>query len=608
MKLITILLLFILVQCLHKIKFSALEKVQGGLGNKYVNIDCRVSKDHTELERNLCFGNLSRPKNNSTDESDMGTFSKNSSLNPITEKPSTDKILYLLRENITIILEDILLKSPPFSPTNLHPYRYISLPKECRFYGERQSILVLVHSSPESTTRRRFIRKSWTELKDSNIQLVFLLGQDEDVQYMVEDESDRYRDILQENYPDSAKHSRYKMIMGYNWAVEHCPTADVILSLMDTIQLKSEMVFEYIRDILDRSPTNLYSGKLVTRGNTSYISSDVSVVSKDVAVQFRTIFPFVKIQEEDTMAYLGLVAKILDIPPSHDPYFDSDYPLSYFTTVGKNGSNDLLSYPLSINLRRLVRRKIGYNETIPHSPVNEKLNPLIHNATRCNFVNNSIENVLVVTISAAEDREQRLALRDLWKSRDILNLRQLFVIGSEENVNQTFIDDESATYGDVIQIDTDNGWLFNTLQTVATYKWIVKNCKKANIVIFLDGNIYVNLTQIGRYIKKLANEMNSNYFAGYFVDTGKPIREKSSPSYISEEDFPFDQYPSYIYATNYVMSFKVLKLFHTAFPYIKYGPIVDIYLGVVASKLLVKPKHDHHFDKMHPQSFLRDMP
>ncbi|OWF49093.1 Beta-1,3-galactosyltransferase brn [Mizuhopecten yessoensis] len=584
-KMIGILMVFATLECIYKMNFSLLEQIPDNRKDRRPVVDCHLFGGQSE---SLCstnvnsFGNTSRKEASDTSLA-ISVHSQLQAITNVTTTAQEEKRKSLTDLNITTVLENIRIGGSPFPPTNPHPYKPISLPSDCNFHGNRSKIVILMYSRPGNYYYRKIIRRTWGELKDPNTRLVFLLGFLEDDQYVIEEESDRHRDILQEDFHDSYKNSTLKLIMGYNWAVKHCSKADVILSVNETLQVRSDILFEYIRDLVTLKPSPLFRGDLVPSlppnksgfiGNTAVTKaafSNVNLVSRDVSKKFQIIFPYIKNSDNDINGYLGNVARIL----------------------------------------RLVKRKILHCEEIPQTPTNRKLLPLVHNATQCKFTTKGHDaaHILVVIWSDPTDTEQRSAIREMWKYTDIGTVRQVFVLGSED-IHQKDVNAESKNYGDIIQVSAVKDKFFDTIKTVSSFAWIVQYCKSTDFVIFLDGNINVDIDMITAFMKKLIKTKNNNngVFLGHVVDERNPDRRQGSPLYVSEGDYPFDHVPPSVIGSNYVMSFNIVRSFHVVFPFVKYCPNVDLYLGIVASKLMVIPSHDPHFDRRNQTSFFRDNP
>ncbi|CAF3536636.1 unnamed protein product [Rotaria sp. Silwood1] len=90
-------------------------------------------------------------------------------------------------------------------------------------------LLILVKSNIENFKQRQAIRMTWAIkqiLLNKNIQLAFVLGRNVD-NTSIEDESNKYGDIIQIDNIDYYYYSSYKMIMMLRWISDYCTSKSV---------------------------------------------------------------------------------------------------------------------------------------------------------------------------------------------------------------------------------------------------------------------------------------------------------------------------------------------------------------------------------------------
>ncbi|XP_069102791.1 beta-1,3-galactosyltransferase 1-like [Argopecten irradians] len=235
-------------------------------------------------------------------------------------------------------------------PINPRLFNYVFKARKCKFdKGMDHKVLILVKSAAENRDWRRKIRKTWGAefLDGKRIQIVFLIAStEEEVQVFIDYEARKFRDIVQENFRDSYRNNTYKTIMGYNWAMEFCPTASYLLFIDDDVLVDTDSFIKHIDDISDQPRhiiDNLYMGLLIPcgvpyRDNRSkwYISKDeypydfwppylaggAFLMSHVSALKFQLAIPYVEPVSIDD-SYLGIVAKKLGIRPIDNHLYHS---------------------------------------------------------------------------------------------------------------------------------------------------------------------------------------------------------------------------------------------------------------------------------------------
>ncbi|XP_021359510.1 uncharacterized protein LOC110454367 [Mizuhopecten yessoensis] len=247
-------------------------------------------------------------------------------------------------------------KPIPYEPINPHPFHFMNRPPNCKFPVDpngNKNILIMVKSFVGNFKLRQAIRSVWRKIGDSHIKRVFTLGYPKVNQSLVELESKKFKDIIQEDFRDAYLNNTYKTIMSFNWAVKFCPAADMVFFMDDDYYVKERELAGYLRSL--RRKKDLFLGRLVVhappyRSNEKwhltyqqypynrfppYLSGGAFVATFDVVRKFYFAFPYVKYMGLDDV-YLGIVAKKLSIIPRNETYFDSANDFA----IAKHCSND----------------------------------------------------------------------------------------------------------------------------------------------------------------------------------------------------------------------------------------------------------------------------
>ncbi|CAG2192423.1 BRN [Mytilus edulis] len=167
------------------------------------------------------------------------------------------------------------------------------------------------------------------------------------------------------------------------------------------------------------------------------------------------------------------------------------------------------------------------------------------------------EFLLVLVKSYAANIAQRLAIRQTWGNISNTHIKVIYLLGYY-SVVQKMIDLESYTYKDVLQGHFFDIYDNNMNKTAMAYQYAVDHC--------------------------------------FIIKNEQPFRNKSSKWYLSREEYPYDYFPTYHAGGAILISMTIAKLLKTAFPYVKYIHIDDVYLGIVAMKLDIPLQKEKRFD------------
>ena len=249
-------------------------------------------------------------------------------------------------------------------------------------------------------------------------------------------------------------------------------------------------------------------------------------------------------------------------------------------------------YPLNVDMVKLAHKHISgekINVTIinPH-PFVYLQNPMF----LCSKHNQQNPLRLMILVkSSVQYFQLRVVIRNTWGKKllaDSQDIKYAFLLGYAHDL-QYIVDIEQHIYQDIIQEDFYDTYRNNTYKTIMGFNWIVEYCKKAQYVLFLDDDMYLNVNMLRTYLNNIGRTRNRHVFSGIFAHESPPVRVNTSKHFVSLTVYPYNIYPDYLAGSFILASYDVICLFQAVFPYIKYLPIDDSYLGIVANKLKIKP-------------------
>lgn len=138
---------------------------------------------------------------------------------------------------------------------NPHEYKYlINQPHACS-YQRNIFLLIMVKSSPNHKDRRDAIRETWAQknkISDSFVKVVFLLGSRIGVklQGLIIKESNRRKDIIQEDFHDSVQNLTLKAVMGFKWAYTYCSNAKFVMLMTDDAVVDIYKLIPYLQPMM----------------------------------------------------------------------------------------------------------------------------------------------------------------------------------------------------------------------------------------------------------------------------------------------------------------------------------------------------------------------
>lgn len=225
---------------------------------------------------------------------------------------------------------------------NPHPFKYIYQPTNiCSTKADRvfPEMVILVKSDVTNFSYRMGIRSTWGNFSINSIKIVFLLGYSSTIQTIVDEENERFHDIVQENFIDAYKNNTLKTIMAFKWAVLACPGTEYLLFVDDDYFVNVNAITKYLKE--NATSTYFIAGHKVEKARVfRYIESDwymtksqypflhyppylnggAMVFTMAAAMAVNNIFPYVRSISIDDV-YVGIVSYMLNLSMTHEDRF-----------------------------------------------------------------------------------------------------------------------------------------------------------------------------------------------------------------------------------------------------------------------------------------------
>lgn len=250
--------------------------------------------------------------------------------------------------------------------------------------------------------------------------------------------------------------------------------------------------------------------------------------------------------------------------------------------------------------------------------------------------NVTMPKLTIIVSSAPRNFEERHVIRQTWGGWLKEHGQQVyFIIGVPKSplingINMQSIDQESATYRDLIQYDFIDSYKNLTLKTVFTVRFFneeVLNLRKpakswknspVNSLIHpqiestsneprymmkADDDIVINPANLMRWIEflaKLENHSDRGIIMGKLYKTNLPVRDPNRRYYLSREVFPLDMFPYFVQGSAYLFSRKVARSMWVTIGQLKrcfHFSQEDIFLTALCPPKAVKMINDYLYNE-----------
>ncbi|XP_046449164.1 lactosylceramide 1,3-N-acetyl-beta-D-glucosaminyltransferase A-like [Daphnia pulex] len=159
-----------------------------------------------------------------------------------------------------------------------------------------------------------------------------------------------------------------------------------------------------------------------------------------------------------------------------------------------------------------------------------------------------------------------------------------FIVGLTEDEDiKKRIEEESATHGDILQVDVMDTYPNLTRKVTAVLNWINSRCSRAEFVLKVDDDVYVNTHNLISVVRSL----NSSHLS-IVGSSADGIVRRDGKFAVSVDDWPWKNYPPYSMGAFLLMSGCVIQPLLAAAQTTPYFPFEDTYIGLCADKARVK--------------------
>ncbi|XP_057376954.1 uncharacterized protein LOC130698194 [Daphnia carinata] len=235
----------------------------------------------------------------------------------------------------------------------------------------------------------------------------------------------------------------------------------------------------------------------------------------------------------------------------HRNFFD------YFSNVSRQ-----MAYPGVEFYTRYTMTRLGLQPLAGIEPLKPQLGPVINDVLSyqypltvppCRDVTGVNRTVFVAIISATDNFEKRSTTRPLWptlfKSQQDKGLMGIagfaFILGKPDQIEtQKRIEEESRTYGDIIQIEMVDAYRNLTLKLVGLFSWLhTRNCSKVDFVVKVDDDVFVNVRNLVQFVQSQSRHDANLTIFGTSAGNLWPARDGKWE--LTYAEWPWHSFPRY---------------------------------------------------------------
>ena len=214
---------------------------------------------------------------------------------------------------------------------------------------------------------------------------------------------------------------------------------------------------------------------------------------------------------------------------------------------------------------------------------------VIQNSAICNVTDGQTIDLIILILTVHKNFKARSAIRNTWvthSGKNTKNIRYVFLLGEtrDEIVRKTVIQ-ESELHHDILMEDFVDSYKNLTYKTIMGFKWTATMCAHARFVLKTDDDMFVNIPNLLRALESIGEKKMRITIIGACNQKSRPIRNKKSKWFASNESYPDRYYPGFCSGTGYATSVALASDVYRISPQVPFFHLEDVYVSLCVRKL-----------------------
>ncbi|XP_043937339.1 beta-1,3-galactosyltransferase 2-like [Protopterus annectens] len=208
--------------------------------------------------------------------------------------------------------------------------------------------------------------------------------------------------------------------------------------------------------------------------------------------------------------------------------------------------------------------------------------------------------LLLLILSRPSEVMNRYIIRKTWGNESLVpgvSITRLFLVGVPLQLTDPYhhrLEEESATFHDIIQQDFVDTYVNLTIKTMMAMQWTSTFCPNVSYVMKVDSDVFLNTKHLIEFLHPKM-PLKTNYFAGYKALNAKPVRIKENKFYVPLELYELEYYPPYCLGQAYTFSGDLAEKIYNIAQTITAFNIEDAFVGLCLKTLGISISDTPHY-------------
>ena len=204
-------------------------------------------------------------------------------------------------------------------------------------------------------------------------------------------------------------------------------------------------------------------------------------------------------------------------------------------------------------------------------------------------------NLIIVVSSAPGHWQRRNYIRKTWAFDRAFKARwtTVFLIGQARTQDQSkSLLEEDEFHGDLVRGEFYDHYWNLTLKLQMGFEWATRYCS-FSFLLKTDDDVFVNSAKLVSFLSRPTTPREKLYRGQLYKNA--PV-QRAGKWKVTKEEYSADRYPDFCPGLGILLSNDAVFALVKTFPVLPFYRLEDVYVGLLADKIGIKPRNIHGFE------------
>ncbi|XP_063627946.1 beta-1,3-galactosyltransferase 2-like [Cydia splendana] len=245
----------------------------------------------------------------------------------------------------------------------------------------------------------------------------------------------------------------------------------------------------------------------------------------------------------------------------------------------------------NLQIKRVTKRRLLYNPMEYRVIKDYIISPPERFCQKSPFI-------IIIVTSYVGNFELRNMFRRVMPQEKLKSLHaaRIFLLAEippkEKNITQSLIEEENQKFHDILQGAFTESYRNLTIKHLMGLQWVTTKCPDATYILKVDDDTVFRFEKILNILLRTIDD--EDFIMGYILNNTEPKRDNKNRWYVSLEEYPNKEYPTYVsgwyYVTTPTVAAKLINeaMYHPYF-WVDDVLVTGILIGALNIRIIQMP-------------------